>query len=305
MTADLAVQTMTSFESSVTLARWAEENGLAGFAVADHYLSGRDDPYALDQLVVLGGVAARTERIELSTLVSPITFRHPAVMLKSAATLAEMSGGRFTLGVGAGWMEPEHDLFGLPFPGVGERFEMMTEALGYLTAALDEGAPGFEGRHYRLAAGTTPLPNGPNIRLVVGGSGPTRTPALAGRFAHEFNAFPADTPYQPRIAAARQSAAAAGRDPDELLISCAFPLLVAETAADVERRIVEVGRARRADPERVRTRWSELGIPFGTVDEVRSGLEDLAAAGIQRVYFQLGLDDVETAIHSVSLLLAD
>lgn len=298
---ELAVQTMTSFERSLDLARWAERSGVAAFAVADHYLSGPENPYALDQLVVLGGIAAHTERIELSTLVSPVTFRHPAVMLKAAATLAEISGGRFTLGVGTGWMEEEHSLFGLPFPDTGQRFEMLTEALGYLSAAVDPDAPGFDGAVYRLEPGTTPRPSGP-LRFVVGGAGASRTPTLAGTYAHEYNPFPGATPYADRIEVARSAASDAGRDPDELLVSTAFPLVVGEDEREVRERMAEVGRARDADPHEIRTRWAELGIAVGTVDEVRSRLEELADLGMGRVYFQVAFDDLDVVARSFDLI---
>ena len=302
MTMELGLQTMTSSRRTLEMAALAEARGLAAFAVADHYLSGPSDAYALDQLTLLGAVATATQDIELSTLVSPITFRHPAVMLKAAVTVAELSGGRFTLGVGAGWMREEHELFGLPFPETGERFDMLTEALSYLRAAIDPEAPGFEGTHYRLAAGTAPQPGGPNLRLVVGGGGASRTPTLAGRFADEFNAFPAEAPFDVRINRAKAAAAEAGREPDDLFVTCAFPLVVGATQSEVEMRMAEVGRRRGVDPDDIRPRWSSLGIPVGTVDEVSQGLDHLESIGIRRVYFQVAFDDVDAISRSIDLL---
>lgn len=299
---EIGVQTMASYERTLAVARLAESRELAAFAVADHYLTGPDDPYALDQTTVLGAIAAETDTIELSTLVSPVTFRHPAVMLKSAVALAEISGGRFSLGVGAGWMAEEHELFGLPFPATGERFEHLTEALAYLTAAVDPDAPGFEGTHYRLAPGTAPLPNGPDVRFVVGGGGASRTPSLAGRYAHEYNAFPADTPFGIRIERARAAATEADRDPDDLLISCAFPLVVGETRTEADERLADVGRRRGVDPDAVRTRWSAAGIPVGTVDEVRSGLAALEDLGVRRVYLQVAFDDLDAITRTLDLI---
>lgn len=293
---------MDGYSRSLELARWAEEEGLAAFAVADHYLAGPDDPYALDQLTLLGAIAAHTDRIELSTLVSPITFRHPAVMLKAAVTLDEISGGRFTLGVGAGWMEEEHELFGFPFPTMGERFEILTEALGYITAGLS-GATGFAGSHYRLAPETTPRPSGTNVRLVVGGSGAEKTPRLAGTYAHEFNAFPSADAYGPRIARAREAAAEAGRDPGELLISTAFPLIVGADEAEVAARIAPVAERRGAEAADIRTRWGGMGIPVGTVGQVLSRLEEMAAEGVRRVYFQVSGEPLEEIKRSVRLLI--
>ena len=120
----------------LTAARWAESFGLAALALPDHYLASAtelEEP-AWDCLVQFAGIARETERIELIDLVSPITFRHPAVYAKMAVTLSDMSDNRFWLGLGTGWMEEEHRLFGFDFPETTERFLMLEEALGYLDA---------------------------------------------------------------------------------------------------------------------------------------------------------------------------
>ena len=303
MTMELAVQTMTSFAKTLELARWAEAEGLAGMAVADHYLTRPEgDPYALDQLTVLAGIAAQTRSLELSTLVSPITFRHPAVMLKVAQTIDEISGGRFTLGVGAGWMQQEHDRFGLTLFGMDERFDRLAEALGYLRSALSGNNEGFTGSYYQLAPGPAPEPTSPGLRIVVGGGGPRRTPDLAGTYADEFNAFPSKVPFRLRIERARAAAVAAGRDPEELFISTAFPLVVGADSSEADDRIAEVARLRDADPADIKNRWSELGIPVGTADEVRSHLDELATVGVRRVYFQMAFEPLDRIAHSIGLL---
>lgn len=297
----LAIQTMTSYAMSLELARWAEAEGLAGFAVADHYLTG-SSPYALDQLTVLAAVAAGTDRIPLITLVSPVTFRQPAVMWKTAVTLDEISGGRFSFGLGAAWMEEEHERFGIDFPGTGERFDRMSEALAYITAIRSGDQRGFEGDHYRLESGPVPQPQGETVRLIVGGSGPRRTPELAGRYAEEFNAYPSRHPFGPRIETARAAAERAGRDPDALLISTAFPLVVGADEADLDRRIAQIASTRGADPERIRSRWPQAGIPVGLPDQFQLGLESLAAEGVERVYLQAAFDSLEDIRRMVDLL---
>jgi alkanesulfonate monooxygenase SsuD/methylene tetrahydromethanopterin reductase-like flavin-dependent oxidoreductase (luciferase family) len=151
-------------------------------------------------------------------LVSPVTWRHPAVLAKTAATMADMSGGRFTLGVGTGWLESEHRRFGFDFPERSVRFDMMEEALGYLRAAFSDPRVDFTGRHYQFE-GFDMQPR-PILRLVVGGIGTRRTPDLAGRYADELNAYPAPPGvFAAKVARARRAAVAAGRDPDRLLIS--------------------------------------------------------------------------------------
>jgi alkanesulfonate monooxygenase SsuD/methylene tetrahydromethanopterin reductase-like flavin-dependent oxidoreductase (luciferase family) len=177
-----------TYDQQLEAARWAESAGLVSYARCDHYLSGRDpSPDATDAFAVLAGLARETSDIRLCVLVTPITFRHPAVIAKNAATIDQMSAGRLDLGVGTGWMELEHAAYGIPFPDWSERWSRFEEALDYLDAAFGEGRAEFEGSHYSLDADVKPKPGG--IRLVIGGSGPTRTPRLAGNRADEYNLF--------------------------------------------------------------------------------------------------------------------
>ncbi|MDX1449968.1 MAG: LLM class flavin-dependent oxidoreductase, partial [Acidimicrobiia bacterium] len=253
----ICVQTMRAYTDTLALARWCEAEEVPALAVADHYLSGlRTDSEGYDQLVILGGIARETSTLDLCTLVSPLTFRHPAVHLKAGVTLDQMSADRFSLGIGAGWMELEHDSFGLELYPMGERFDRLEETLGYLRAALDGSGEGFEGRYYRLAA-FDPQPKPQNLRLIVGGGGKRRTPDLAGRFADEFNVFPdKETPMHTRVARGIEVARQAGRDPNSLLVSTAFPAFVAS-----DEDAAEALMQRRA--ERLET----------TVDEARASLD--------------------------------
>ena len=126
-----------TYDQQLEVARWAEAEGLVSFARCDHYLSGDDPtPDATDAFAVLAGLARDTTDIRLCVLVSPVTFRHPAVIAKNAVTIDQMSGGRFDLGVGTGWMELEHVNLGLPFPDWKERWIRFEDALNSLAAAL-------------------------------------------------------------------------------------------------------------------------------------------------------------------------
>ena len=177
-----------TYKQQLEAARWAESEALTSFARCDHYLSGADPtPAATDAFAVLAGLARETSDIRLCVLVTPITFRHPAVIVKNATTIDEMSGGRLDLGIGTGWMELEHEAFGIPFPDWGERFDRLEEALDYVDAAFGPDPAVFEGDHYSLYADVQPKPTG--IRTIVGGSGKRRTPTLAGHRADEYNFF--------------------------------------------------------------------------------------------------------------------
>ena len=236
----IAVQTMTTYEDTLQLARWCENNEIACLAVADHYLSGPSlDSPALDQLVLLGGIARETRTLRFCTLVSPLTFRHPATHLKAAVTLDRMSGGRFSLGVGTGWMQEEHDAFGIELYPMKERFDRLEETLSYLRAGIDGSGSGFSGSHYRLEA-FDPQPAPENLAIVVGGGGAVRTPDLAGRFADEFNIFPAETSWSDRIDRARSARANSGRN-GELFVSTAFPALIGSDEAEARTALDALG----------------------------------------------------------------
>ena len=130
-------ETRGNYAEVLGAARWAEEQGLAAFALPDHYLSSSSDVSApaWDHLVHLAGLARETSTIQLVDLVSPVTFRHPAVHAKMAATIHDMSGGRLTFGLGTGWLEEEHSLLGFDFPSQRKRFELLEEQLAYLAGA--------------------------------------------------------------------------------------------------------------------------------------------------------------------------
>ncbi|MGH8926119.1 MAG: LLM class flavin-dependent oxidoreductase, partial [Acidimicrobiia bacterium] len=233
--------------------------------------------------------ARETNRIRLTVLVSPLTFRHPAVIAKAAATLDQMSEGRFDLGVGTGWMDAEHEKYGIPFPPWRERFDRLEEGLEYLRASFAGGE--FSGRFYRTTADALPRPR--NLRLIVGGSGPEKTPALAGRFADEYNHFVNTAAVlAPKVERMREAAVKADRDPDRIVVSVMGPAVAAENEPELDRLLTEGAKLRRIDVPELRRRWETNGVPYGTIDQVQEKLSSLAEVGVSKYYLQwLHLDD--------------
>jgi alkanesulfonate monooxygenase SsuD/methylene tetrahydromethanopterin reductase-like flavin-dependent oxidoreductase (luciferase family) len=286
----VAIQVRGTYREILTAALWAESSGLAALAVPDHYLSSAtalEDP-AWDSLIQLAGLARETQTLELVDLVSPVTFRHPAVYAKTAVTLGDMSDGRFWLGLGTGWMEEEHRLFGFDFPNTAERFLMLEEALGYLDA-LAHGI-GFDGKHYRLESfAASPRFDVP---IVVGGSGLSKTPALAGHFAREFNLFPGKAgDISDRIEQCLQTATLRGRSPSDIRLS--FTCIPVAGLDEARYRLMLEKQARLLDrqPDQLEGRLAYRGIPHGDRDQVREQLGRLAELGISRLYLQCGSTD--------------
>ncbi len=281
-----------TYDQLLAAARWAESAGMHSFARSDHYYSSRTPtPEATDAFATLAGLARETTRIRLCVLVTPITFRHPAVIAKTAATIDQMSGGRLDLGVGTGWMDLEHDVFGLPFPEWDERFDRLGEALEYLSAAF--AGDRFDGKYYSIEADARPRPVG--IRTIVGGSGPRRTPTLAGKTANEYNHFVATaSSIAPKIERMRRAADLAGRDPSSVEVTMMGPVLVGADQATYRDLLGKAASERDQTAEELEARWKQAGIPMGTGEQAAETLAELERVGVDRYYLQwLDLADLD------------
>ena len=302
----IALMASGSYDTLFTAARWAEDRGLPVLGIPDHYVfsldeSGIANP-AHDAFALLAGLARETSTIRLSVTVSPITFRHPAVLAKTAFTIDAMSAGRFTLGIGTGWLDLEHETFGFRYPPMTERYEMMEEGLAYVRAMAAGEA--FDGEYYALqAADLHPRPSD-GFQIVVGGKGPLKTPTLAGRYADEYNAFPAPIEeFRARVDLARSEAAAAGRDPDALVISSAGSVLVGADEADYRDRLAAAAAEAGITTGELEAHYDARNTPRGPIDRVREQLAALERAGMSLFYFQTPWsDDLDRTGEVIDLL---
>jgi F420-dependent oxidoreductase-like protein len=289
-----------SWEQWLALAEAAERSGLDALFRSDHYGSvfGLPGRASTDAWTTLAALAARTERLRLGTLVSPVTFRHPAVLAKSAATVDRISSGRVEIGVGAGWNEGEHRAHGFPFPPLGERMAMLEEQVEIVHRLLTEEDVTFAGRHYRLERCTSlPKPlQEPRPPLITGGRAGPRAVALAARFADEYNAF---LGVEPDVAGVRtrlaEACEAVGRDPATLRFSVMAPVCIGvDRSEQLERARLILRRfgEEDGDPEELLSSRAEHWLT-GTPEEAVERLRELAAAGVDRVYLQhLAHEDV-------------
>lgn len=290
----MRVALMVEGQEDVTWEQWraiaaaAEAAGLDTLLRSDHYSSvvgdttrGGDDAWTS-----LAALAAVTSRIRLGTLVSPVTFRHPALLAKAVVTADHISGGRVELGLGAGWHRPEHEGWGFEFPPVAERMERLAEQLEIVTAMWSPGRVDFEGRHYRIRD-LEPLPapvQKPRPPILVGGSGGPRTLGLAAAHADEYNTVSAG----PEECAARRAALTASckrvrRAPDTIRFSMMATCVLGRDDAEVAERIgAAAARMRVGDAAEFAARERQRGV-VGTIGEARARLREYASAGVDRV----------------------
>ena len=283
-----------TYNEQLAVARAAESLGFSAFFRSDHYLamSGDGMPGPSDSWVTLAGVARETSTIRLGTLVTSATFRYPGPLAISVAEVDAMSGGRVEFGIGAGWFEAEHLAYGIPFPSLGERFERLEEQLEIITGLWVTPVGDtfdYPGAHYAVA-GSPALPKPvqrPHPPIIVGGGGPTRTPALAARFAAEFNlAFPTLDFVRVQYGRVHSALESAGRAADDIIYSAAFVVCAGKDDAQLARRAAAIPR----DLDELRKDSPLVGTPA----EIADRLAPFAEAGVQRVYLQLmDLSDLE------------
>jgi alkanesulfonate monooxygenase SsuD/methylene tetrahydromethanopterin reductase-like flavin-dependent oxidoreductase (luciferase family) len=269
----IEIQEGLSYGETLALARAAEDAGFDAGLLAEHYCSsGTGDRMAADAWVYLAGLARETEHMRLGTLVSPVTFRHPSVLAKLAATLDHVSNGRAELGLGAGWMEAEHDAYGFPFPSPSQRVDLVEEQLEVIRGLWTRDPFSHEGLSYRLRDCTfTPKPvQQPHPPLIVGGRpGSKRLPMLAARYAQEY-VVTLPTPAECEEVARLLRGACP--------LSVFTYVCVAEREEEVERQLARLTSSLRPEMHR-QDRWI-----VGTPDVASRQLGSLAAAGVERIF---------------------
>jgi F420-dependent oxidoreductase-like protein len=274
------------------IAAACEEHGVGTLIRSDHYLSvdDRRERGSLDAWATIAGLAAITERLRLGTLVSPATFRHPAVLAKMAVTADHISGGRVELGIGAGWWEREHEAYGFDLPAVGPRMDALEEQMELIHRYWEEGPFNYEGRHYR-AENLDPLPKPmqqPRLPLILGGKGGPRSLRLAAALADEYNTVMSTAS---EIADVRkrldEACEAADRDPATLPLSMMTGWLVGADREDLRDRAARLSEWKGGDGDGdaflADVRESTI---VGTVAEAIEQLRELKQAGLTRIMGQ-------------------
>jgi F420-dependent oxidoreductase-like protein len=233
----------------------------------------------LESYTTLGALASATSTIQLSTLVTGVTYRNPAHLAKAVTTLDVVSKGRAILGIGAGWFEREHHDYGFEFGTFGQRFERLEEALTIIAPMLKGEQPTFEGKWYTVRGAINNPRLRPTIPIMLGGSGEQKTFRLAARFADHMNIICDVTDLPRKVAVLRERCEEIGRDPATLATSYLVMGLVGETGQEVK----ELGEM---IPEDRRDR-----VFLGTVDQVAEQVhEKVLGAGITGITINLVLN---------------
>ena len=285
-----------NFAVTRSWAEMAESLGFYGVGLSDHlfvHQAAPDEPL-LECYTTLGAIAAATKRVMMTQVVTANSFRHPALLAKMTSTLDHISGGRFELGIGAGWMREEYDAYGYRYPPPAERIDQMEEALRVIKAMWTQDAPAFQGRYFQIdRAYNFPKPvQKPHPRILVGGSGKKMLPVIA-RHADIINIAPSVTGTQidrakwarfdkaafaRKVEQLRQLTREAGRPVDAVEIGASASLFVARDHGEAETAALRAGKAM-GYPDREVARQAP-GIMWGTPaelkEEIRSRIEQLS-----------------------------
>ena len=227
-----------SWSEVLDLAAHAEATGWDGLWFADHFMA--NDDHALDDpmqecFTVLAGLAAAVPRLRLGSLVAGNTYRHPAVLAKMAASIDDISGGRFVLGIGAGWQVNEHERYGIPLGSVAERIAWFEEACQVVKGLRDQDRTTVAGEHYQLTdAPLVPKPTGP-LPLLIGASGQRKMARIVAQYADEWNTWSTPALWKEKRVGFDEALDAAGRERSSLYRSTqALVLLGPEAKAKAE-----------------------------------------------------------------------
>jgi F420-dependent oxidoreductase-like protein len=277
------------FDHVAGLATTAEASGFDSVWVMDHFfqlppLGGPDEPM-LEAYTLLGALAARTERVQLGTLVTGVTYRNPGILAKIVTTLDVISKGRAILGIGGAWYDVEHQGFGIVYPSDRVRLDMLEEVVQVCRAMFTGDDVTFDGTHFHLDhARNLPQPvqpGGPPI--MIGGGGEKRTLRLVATYADQCNVTGDAATLAHKIEVLHRHCVEVGRDPGEIVVTWMAPLIL--TTSEQNTREVRDMLASSAPPE------ERAGFVVGQAAEIPDLVAGHVAAGADEVIFSFAFAD--------------
>ncbi|HEX7737626.1 MAG TPA: TIGR03560 family F420-dependent LLM class oxidoreductase [Ktedonobacteraceae bacterium] len=307
----VAISLMIEGQNGLSWPHWkrlvaeVEDLGFAGLFRSDHFTNGNPpDKDSLEMIVSLTYLADHTSKVHFGPLVAPASFRHPTLLARQAAALDDLSDGRMILGLGAGWQEREHRLFGHELGDIPTRMQRLEEALEVVTRLLNSDEPvSYQGRFFQLDGATLlPRPQRPGgPRIMIGGNGVRRTLPLVARYAHIWNCM-ALTPesFRERSAQLDTLLAAAGRQPGDVRRTLMMMLWFGRDGAELEKRL----SWRQRDPQLAalpleqaveRVNSGERPALAGNAEQLRARIQEYSDAGVEELMLQwLDLDDMDS-----------
>jgi F420-dependent oxidoreductase-like protein len=252
-------QQNADFPHYLGLWRKAEEVGLDWASVFDHFLPIFTDPEGtcFDGYTLMAAMAAHTSKLRCGIIVTGVTYRHPAIVANMAVTIDHISGGRMELGMGAAWFELEHREYGIPFPPIRVRAEMLREASLIMKSMWTEKRTTFDGKHYQLAdALCEPKPVQPSIPLWIGGMGERRTLPVVAEVADGWNTFlMPEEEYRHKLEVLAGYCKEFGRDLEDIRKQLNTSVILAETEREIEDRVKERVEAMGTRPDELLQRF--------------------------------------------------
>jgi F420-dependent oxidoreductase-like protein len=272
-------QQFAEWNEIVRVWRRAEALGYDTAWTYDHFVAVMMDPYdpCLEAWSCLAALAVHTTRIRIGALVTGNTYRHPAILAKIATTVDVISGGRLEFGLGAGWYEPEHRMFGLPFGTAGERCARLDEALTVIRALWRERDATVDGRFYRLSGAIAePKPvQHPHPPITVAGAGERRLLPIVARHADAWSSFGSPAVFTRKIDILQRLCDAEKRDGDAIEKAVLVPALIGADLTAAAPLIQGYAMYQGISEDEART-WMLLG----TADDVCRQIDAFVAAGV-------------------------
>ena len=316
----VAISIQIEGQDGLTWARWkklveeVETFGFAGLYRSDHFTNARPpDKASLEMIVSLAYLADHTQRITFGPLVAPFSFRDPMLLVRQAAALDDLSGGRMYLGLGAGWQEREHTLFGLNLGDIPTRMARLEEGLEVVTRLLKSDDPvTFEGRFYQLRGATLlPRPQRPGgPRILLGGNGVKRTLPLVARYADAWNGTSlSPTKFRERSNMLNELLQAAGRKPSEVRRSIMLGLFFGNDMREVDnvlswRRDVPDLADKPLDAV-IETISAQGRALVGTPEDIIRQIEAYASMGVDELMLQWFNMDDSRGLHNFAESVLD
>lgn len=305
----VAISLMIEGQNDLNWTRWkrlvaeVDESGFAGLFRSDHFTNGQPpDRDSLEMMVALTYLADHTRRVHFGPLVAPVSFRHPTLLARQAAALDDLSEGRMILGVGAGWQEREHRLFGHDLGDIPTRMQRLEEALEVITRLLRSDEPVFYTGHFFQLDGALLLPRpqrpgGPAI--LIGGNGPKRTLPLVARYASLWNAVSlSPSAYREHSAQLDTLLSAVGRQPADVKRTLMLSLFFGRDHAELEKRLAWRQRDPRLANLTLEDAVTEIAASgrslVGDAAQIRAQIQEYAQAGVEELMLQwFDLDDLD------------